>query len=55
MRLKACERIVLQGERLPPKESGHPDRRAITVKGQEIDLQDKNWSYINGNKRRICY
>jgi len=39
--VEGVQRIVLQGERLPPKESGHPDRRAITVKGQEIDLQIK--------------
>lgn len=39
--VEGVHRIVLQGERLPPKESGHPDRRAITVKGQEIDLQIK--------------
>ncbi|OEC86851.1 MULTISPECIES: methyl-coenzyme M reductase operon protein D [Methanobacterium] len=35
------KRMVLQGQRLPPAESGHPDRRIITLKGQEIDLQVK--------------
>jgi methyl-coenzyme M reductase subunit D len=39
--VEGVQRIVLQGERLPPKEVGHPDRRVITVKGQEIDLQIK--------------
>lgn len=39
--IEGVQRIVLQGERLPPKEAGHPDRRIITVKGQEIDLQIK--------------
>lgn len=33
--------MVLQGQRLPPAESGHPDRRIITIKGEEIDLQVK--------------
>jgi len=35
------KRMVLQGQRLPPAESGHLDRRIITLKGQEIDLQVK--------------
>jgi len=33
--------MVLQGQRLPPAESGHPDCKIITLKGQEIDLQVK--------------
>ncbi|MEL7671665.1 methyl-coenzyme M reductase operon protein D [Methanobacterium sp.] len=39
--IEGVKRIVLQGQRLPPAESGHPDRRIITLKGQEIDLQVK--------------
>lgn len=39
--IEGVKRIVLQGQRLPPAESGHPDRRVITLKGQEIDLQVK--------------
>lgn len=35
------KRMVIQGQRLPPAETGHPDRRIITVKGEEIDLQVK--------------
>ncbi|MCK9150964.1 methyl-coenzyme M reductase operon protein D [Methanobacterium alcaliphilum] len=40
-KIDGIKRIVLQGQRLPPAELGHPDRRMITVKGQEIDLQIK--------------
>ncbi len=39
--IEGIHRMVLQGERLPPKEVGHPDRRVITVKGEEVDLQVK--------------
>ena len=39
--IEGVKRMVLQGQRLPPAESGHPDRRIITLKGQEIDLQVK--------------
>lgn len=39
--IEGVKRMVLQGQRLPPAESGHPDRRIITFKGQEIDLQVK--------------
>lgn len=35
------KRMVIQGQRLPSAETGHPDRRIITVKGEEIDLQVK--------------
>jgi methyl-coenzyme M reductase subunit D len=31
----------LQGQRLPPEETGHPDRKTINIKGEEIDLQVK--------------
>ncbi|MCK9150831.1 methyl-coenzyme M reductase operon protein D [Methanobacterium alcaliphilum] len=40
-KIEGIKRTVLQGQRLPPAEMGHPDRRTITVKGQEIDLQVK--------------
>ncbi len=33
--------MVIQGQRLPPVESGDPDRKTITIKGEEIDLQVK--------------
>ena len=39
--IEGVKRMVLQGQRLPPAESRHPDRRIITLKGQEIDLQVK--------------
>jgi methyl-coenzyme M reductase subunit D len=39
--IEGVKRMVLQGQRLPPAESGHPDRRIITIKGEEIDLQVK--------------
>ena len=39
--IEGVKRMVLQGQRLPPAESEHPDRRIITLKGQEIDLQVK--------------
>ena len=35
------KRMVLQGQRLPPADNGHPDRRIITIKSQKIDLQVK--------------
>ena len=40
-KIEGVKRMVLQGQRLPPAESGHPDRRIIILKGQEIDLQVK--------------
>ena len=39
--IEGVKRMVLQGQRLPPYGIGHPDRRIITIKGQEIDLQVK--------------
>lgn len=39
--IEGVKRMVLQGQRLPPTESGHPDRRIIRVNGEEIDLQVK--------------
>lgn len=39
--IEGVNRMVLQGQRLPPAESGHPDRRIITIKGEKIDLQVK--------------
>ena len=40
------KRRVLQGQRLPPAESGHPDHRVITLKGQKIDLQVKTGRFM---------
>lgn len=40
-KIEGVKRIVLQGQRLPPEEIGHPDRKTITIKGEEIDLQVK--------------
>jgi methyl-coenzyme M reductase subunit D len=39
--IESVKRVVLQGQRLPPLEQEHPDRRIITIKGEEIDLQVK--------------
>jgi methyl-coenzyme M reductase subunit D len=38
--IKGVKRIVLQGERLPPKEV-NPDHKSITIRGEEVDLQVK--------------
>ncbi len=35
------KRMILQGQRLPPAETGHPDRRIVTVNDEKIDLQVK--------------
>lgn len=40
-KIEGIERIVIQGQRLPPEEIGHPDRKTITIKGEKIDLQVK--------------
>jgi methyl-coenzyme M reductase subunit D len=39
--LDGINRMVLQGQRLPPQEMGDPDRRSIIIGGEEIDLQVK--------------
>lgn len=39
--LDSVERIVLQGQRLSPEEINDPDRKIITINGEEIDLQVK--------------
>ncbi len=39
--IEGVRRMVIQGQRLPSEESGHPDRRIITIKGEEVDLQVK--------------
>jgi len=39
--IEGVKKIVLQGERLPPEEIKHPDRRVITISGDKIDLQVK--------------
>jgi len=36
--VEGIKRMVIQGQRLPPKEI-NPEHRTITVKGEEIDLQ----------------
>ncbi|MBC7096704.1 MAG: methyl-coenzyme M reductase operon protein D [Methanobacteriales archaeon] len=37
----SIKRMVIQGQRLPPAEEGHPDRRIIKIRGQEVELQVK--------------
>lgn len=44
--IEGVNRMVLQGQRLPPAESGHPDRRIITIKGEKIDLQVKTGRFL---------
>ena len=39
--IEGVKRMILQGQRLPPAEKGHPDRRIITLNGEEIELQVK--------------
>jgi methyl-coenzyme M reductase subunit D len=39
--VEGIKRMVVQGQRLPPAEKGNPDRRVITIKGEEVDLQVK--------------
>ena len=39
--IRGIKKVVLQGQRLPPAESDHPDRRIMNIKGQKIDLQVK--------------
>lgn len=34
-------KMVIHGQRLPPANAKHPDRREIDVKGEKIDLQVK--------------
>ena len=38
--LEGVKRMVIQGQRLPPEEK-NPDRRVITILGEEVDLQVK--------------
>ena len=60
--IEGVKKMVLQGQRLPPAESGHPDRRIITLKGQEIDLQVKTGRVLMeiqeedviGEVRNVC-
>ncbi len=44
--LDGINRMVLQGQRLPPQEAGHPDRRIIIIGGEEVDLQVKTGRII---------
>ncbi|MGB9844559.1 methyl-coenzyme M reductase operon protein D [Methanothermobacter tenebrarum] len=39
--IESIKRMVIQGQRLPPAEEGHPDRRMIKISGQEVELQVK--------------
>jgi len=39
--IEGVKKMVIHSQKLPPTESGHPDRRIITIKGQKIDLQVK--------------
>ncbi|HMK54384.1 MAG TPA: methyl-coenzyme M reductase operon protein D [Methanobacteriaceae archaeon] len=39
--IKGVKRMVLQGQRLPPKEGEDPDRRTIIIHDEEVDLQVK--------------
>jgi methyl-coenzyme M reductase subunit D len=39
--MEGVRRMVIQGQRLAPAEEGNPDRRLITIKGEEVDLQVK--------------
>jgi methyl-coenzyme M reductase subunit D len=40
-KVEGVKRMVIHGPRLPPVETGHPDRKVITIKGEEVDLQVK--------------
>lgn len=40
-KIEGVKRMILQGQRLPPAEVKHPDRRIITLKCQDIELQVK--------------
>ena len=39
--VEGVHRMVIQGMRLPPENEGHPDRRTLIVKGEEVQLQVK--------------
>lgn len=36
--MEAVKRMVIHGPKLPPEELGHPDRRTIKIKDEEVDL-----------------
>ena len=36
--IEAIKRMVVHGPKLPPEEVGHPDRKTIKVKDEEVDL-----------------
>ena len=40
-KIDGIKRIVLHGQRLPPVEIGHPDRKIISINGEKIELQVK--------------
>ena len=40
-KVEGVKRMVLQGQRLPPKGEEDPDRKTITIHGEEVDLQVK--------------
>ena len=39
--VEGINRMVIQGMRLPPESEGHPDRRTLIIKGEEVQLQVK--------------
>lgn len=40
-KVNGVKRMVLQGQRLSPEEMNDPDRKIITINGEDIDLQVK--------------
>jgi len=39
--VEGVNRMVIQGMRLPPDSEGHPDRKTLIIKGEEVQLQVK--------------
>ena len=39
--IEGIKRMLIHGPRLPPVREGHPDRRTITVSGEDLDVQVK--------------
>jgi len=40
-RVKGIHRMLIHGPRLPPVREGHPDRRTMTISGEEVEVQVK--------------
>lgn len=40
-RVKGIQRMLIHGPRLPPVREGHPDRRTMTISGEEVEVQVK--------------